>query len=323
MTQPPADTKNSSLGSVADAPANNWVDCWAPSFARPYLRLARMDRPIGIWLLVFPCWWSLTLAEIAARQPSLNYWWAFGLFAIGALVMRGAGCAYNDYVDRDFDAKVARTQSRPIPSGQVTPSQALVFVGALLLIGLGVLLQFNTFTIWLAMTSLLLVAIYPFMKRFTYWPQLVLGLTFNWGALVGWSASQANISLSPVLLYAGAVCWTMGYDTIYAHQDKEDDLMLGLKSTAIRFGDATLTWVAGFYTAAIVMWCVAASLANANLVTFIAIGLIALQMSWQVSTLETSDADNCLRRFRSNREVGAVLLFGLLADLSLTKIVGA
>ncbi|MGH1418776.1 MAG: 4-hydroxybenzoate octaprenyltransferase [Hyphomicrobiaceae bacterium] len=323
MTKPSPQPQNTKIEPVADAAANNWVDHWAPTTTKPYLKLARMDRPIGTWLLVFPCWWSLTLSHITAPQLALNYWWTLALFAIGALVMRGAGCAYNDYVDREFDAQVTRTRNRPIPSGQVTPGQALIFVAVLLLIGLVVLLQFNTFTIFLAMASLLLVAVYPFMKRLTYWPQLVLGLVFNWGALVGWSAAQGDLSLAPILLYAGAVCWTMGYDTIYAHQDKEDDLMLGLKSTAIRFGDATLAWVTGFYAAAVVLWSLGAFLAGANLVTFIAIALIALQLSWQVSTLDTNDADNCLIRFRSNREVGAILFLGLLADACLNSIAGA
>ncbi len=221
---------------VADAVAGNWVDRNAPAVARPYLRLARMDRPIGTWLLLFPCWWSLALAEVSRLQPYPNVWY-LALFAVGALAMRGAGCAYNDYVDRDYDAQVARTASRPIPSGQVRPRQALLFAVALALVGFVVLIQFNTFTIWLGISSLGLVALYPFMKRITYWPQLVLGLAFNWGALMGWAAVKGSLSAAPLLLYAGSVLWTIGYDTIYAHQDKEDDLMLGLKSTALRFGE--------------------------------------------------------------------------------------
>ncbi|MEO1283005.1 MAG: 4-hydroxybenzoate octaprenyltransferase, partial [Pseudomonadota bacterium] len=208
--------------AVADAPRGNWVDSYAPSIARPYLRLARADRPIGTWLLVFPCFWSMTLAQLATGETTFNIWFAL-LFMLGAFVMRGAGCAYNDYVDRDYDAQVARTKSRPIPSGQVKPWQALALVGVLGLIGLAILLQFNTFTIWLGIASLALVLIYPFMKRLTYWPQLILGLTFNWGALIGWAAITGAIGWPAVLLYVGAVAWTVGYDTIYAHQDKEDD----------------------------------------------------------------------------------------------------
>ena len=223
---------------VADAPASNWVDRWAPRSLRPYLRLGRFDRPIGIWLLLFPCWWSQTLAEVERGQPypSLSF---LALFAAGAIAMRAAGCAYNDYVDRDIDAGVARTRNRPIPSGQVSSLQALLFVAVLSLAGLVVLVQFNAFTILLAISSLLVVLAYPFAKRFTSYPQIVLGLAFNWGALVGWSAVKGSIGWPAVLLYAGCVLWTIGYDTIYAHQDKEDDALLGLGSTALSFGENT------------------------------------------------------------------------------------
>jgi 4-hydroxybenzoate polyprenyltransferase len=240
------------------------------------------------------------------------------LFAIGALVMRGAGCAYNDYVDRDFDAQVARTASRPIPSGQVTPEDALVLVGVLGLIGLVVLLQFNWFTVFLGASSLLLVLIYPFMKRFTYWPQFVLGLAFNWGALVGWAADEGSLSLAPIALYFGAVAWTIGYDTIYAHQDTEDDLMLGLKSTALRFGENSPTWVGGFYSVAIVLWTIAGFLGGAHLMFFLTLALVGLQLAWQVSTLDVNDPANCLRRFRSNRDVGFAIFLGLAADTLLS-----
>ncbi len=317
MNQPTTPITPKPTRGVADAPNDNWVDTWAPNAISPYLRLARMDRPIGTWLLLFPCWWSAVLAAIASPEPTIN-WLALILFAIGALVMRGAGCAFNDYVDRDFDAQVTRTKSRPIPSGQVSPNQALIFVVVLSLIGLLVLLQFNWFTILLGIGSLGLVALYPFMKRFTYWPQLVLGLTFNWGALMGWAAHHGSLAIAPILLYAGAVCWTLGYDTIYAHQDKEDDLMLGLKSTAIKFGEQTLSWVSGFYIATFVLWAVAAFIAGASLISFIALALVALHLAWQVATLDITDADNCLKRFRSNRDVGFILFGGLFADLGLT-----
>ncbi len=305
---------------VADAPQDNWVDRYAPEPLRPYLRLARADRPIGVWLLLFPCWWSLALAEISQGVPFPNLWSMF-LFAVGAFVMRGAGCAYNDYVDRDIDAEVERTRSRPIPSGQVSPQQALVFTAALGLIGLVVLLQFNTFTVFLGASSLLLVLIYPFMKRFTYWPQLILGLAFNWGALVGWSSVHGSLGLAPVLLYLGCIAWTIGYDTIYAHQDKEDDLLLGLKSTAIKFGEDTQIWLAGFYGAAVLLWAWAAFLSGAHLITFLTLALITLQLSWQVSSLDIEDEENCLRRFRSNRDVGAILMAGLSFDLLLSWLV--
>lgn len=298
---------------VADAPKDNWVDRFAPAWARPYLRLARLDRPIGTWLLLFPCLWSAELAAIAMDQPSADLG-SLLLFAIGALVMRGAGCAYNDYVDREYDAKVQRTQSRPIPSGQVTPRAALVFTCLLSFIGLAVLISFNTFTIFLAIASLALVAIYPFMKRFTYWPQAVLGLTFNWGALVGWAAEAGSLALAPVLLYFGAFCWTIAYDTIYAHQDAEDDLSLGLKSTALRFGEASPKWVAAFFVWAVALWAAAALLAGAGLITFAGLAFIAFHFAWQVVTLNIHDGANCLARFRSNRTVGFVLFATLAVD---------
>ncbi len=306
---------------VADAPPDNWVDRYAPESVRPYLRLARIDRPIGFWLLLIPCWWSVGLAEVKLNQPYPNPW-LLALFAIGALLMRAAGCAYNDYVDRDYDAKSERAASRPIPSGQVTPAEALAFAAMCSLGGLLVLVQFNSFTIKLGAASLLLVAIYPFMKRFTYWPQLILGLAFNWGALVGWSAVMGSVGLPALLLYAGSVLWTIGYDTIYAHQDREDDLMLGLRSTAIRFGENTMTWVGSFYAAAIVLWLLAGFLAGTHLIFFMAVVLASLQMAWQVTTLDTADAANCLRRFRSNRDVGLVIFLGLVADLVISRMAG-
>jgi 4-hydroxybenzoate polyprenyltransferase len=321
MTSPQIPAETTSAHPVADAPPGNWVDRLAPESARPYLRLARADRPIGTWLLLFPCWWSLALAGLTIGHPYPSPV-AMALFAIGAFVMRGAGCAYNDWVDREFDARVARTASRPIPSGQVTPEAALIFAVALSLIGLAVLLQFNWFTVLLGMGSLAVVAVYPFMKRYTYWPQLVLGLAFNWGALVGWSAVKGSIAAPALLLYAGAVLWTIGYDTIYAHQDREDDAMLGLKSTALRFGDETTTWVGGFYAGAIVLWTLAGIMAGTHLVFYFGIALVSLQLAWQVSTLDTSNAANCLRRFRSNRDVGLGVLLAIVTDMILSWTTG-
>lgn len=306
---------------VADAPRGNWVDTWAPQSWRPYLRLARADRPIGTWLLLFPCWWSLALASVADGRRYPSFWW-LALLAIGAFAMRAAGCAYNDLVDRDIDARVARTRSRPIPSGQITPVQAVWFIIMLGLVGLAVLVQFNTFTIWLAISSLALVLIYPFMKRFTNWPQLVLGLAFNWGALVGWAIVMRDIHLPAVLLYAGAVLWTLGYDTIYGHQDKEDDLMLGLKSTALHFGDSTSAWVGSFYLGAMVLWSAAAFLAGAHLITFVGLVLVGLHFAWQVATLDINDAENCLKRFRSNRDAGLVLVGAMVLDMGISWAAG-
>ncbi len=306
---------------VADAPPGNWADRYAPEYARPYLRLARLDRPIGLWLLLLPCWWAVGLAEVAQDRPYPSPW-LLALFALGALVMRSAGCAYNDYIDRDYDAKVARTASRPIPSGQIAPVEALAFAAFCTLVGLLVLIQFNTFTIRLGAASLILVAVYPFLKRYTYWPQIALGLTFNWGALVGWSAVTGSLAAPAGLLYCGCVLWTIGYDTIYAHQDKEDDLMLGLRSTAIRFGPDTMSWVGAAYAGAVVLWLLAGFFAGTHLIFFTAIVLVSLQMAWQVMTLNVADADNCLRRFRSNRDVGFVIFLGLVADMALSRLAG-
>jgi len=307
--------------SVADAPPDNWVDRYAPESMRPYLRLARLDRPIGFWLLLLPCWWSAGLAGVSLGLPYPDPWLLL-LFAVGALAMRAAGCAYNDYVDHEYDARAARTASRPIPSGQVTPAEALAFAAICALVGLLVLVQFNSYTIKLGAASLLLVAIYPFMKRFTYWPQVVLGLVFNWGALVGWSAVMGSVGLPAILLYAGSVLWTIGYDTIYAHQDREDDLMLGLRSTAIRVGPNTVSFVGALYAGAIVLWLLAGYLAGTHLIYFTAVVLASLQMAWQVTTLDTADAANCLRRFRSNRDVGMVIFLGLAADMILSRMAG-
>jgi len=306
---------------IADAPPGNWVDSHAPAALRPYLKLARFDRPIGSWLLLFPCWWSLALAELARGRPYPNLWYVL-LFLIGAFVMRGAGCTWNDIVDRNFDGRVARTAGRPIPSGQISVTQALVFGVALSLVGFAVLIQFNAFTIWLGIASLGLIAIYPLMKRLTFWPQIVLGLTFNWGALVGWAAVYGELSAAPLVLYAGCVLWTIGYDTIYAHQDKEDDALLGLKSTALRFGEATQSWVAGFYAGAVVLWAAAGFLAGAHLIFFTALALVGVQLAWQVTTLDTEDPSNCLRRFRSNRDVGWALFLGLIADMAISALAG-
>jgi len=321
MTDTNSSPPPEAISPVADAPPGNWVDRYAPECTRPYLRLARLDRPIGTWLLLLPCWWSAALAEVSLEHPYPDPW-LLVLLAIGALVMRAAGCAYNDYVDREYDALVPRTASRPIPSGQVAPAEALAFAAICALIGLLVLVQFNGFTIRLGIASLLLVAIYPFMKRLTYWPQLVLGLAFNWGALVGWSAVMGSLGLPAILLYAGSVLWTIGYDTIYAHQDREDDLMLGLKSTAIRFGENTMTWVGGLYAGTVVLWLAAGLLAGTHLVYFTVVVLASLQLAWQVTTLNTSDPGNCLRRFRSNRDVGILIFVGLVADMALSRFAG-
>ncbi|HKB41823.1 MAG TPA: 4-hydroxybenzoate octaprenyltransferase [Gemmataceae bacterium] len=306
--------------AVPDAAAGNWVDRLAPAAAQPYLRLARFDRPIGAWLLLFPAWWSQALAELSLGRPYPNPWYLL-LFLVGAFVMRGAGCTYNDIVDRNYDARVARTAGRPIPSGQVSVPAAFAALALQCLVGLLVLLQLNWFTVALGASSLLLIAVYPFSKRFTFWPQAVLGLTFKWGALVGWAAVTGALALPALVLYAGSVVWTIGYDTIYAHQDKEDDALLGLKSTALRLGETTPRWLAAFYGGAVILWGAAGLLAGAGAIFLLALALVALQLAWQIRTLEIDDPGNCLTRFQSNRLVGWLLLAGLVADMGAAALV--
>ncbi|WP_289032498.1 4-hydroxybenzoate octaprenyltransferase [uncultured Roseibium sp.] len=300
-------------GPVADAVKSHWVDTRLPAWARPYARLARWERPIGWWLLLWPCCWSASLAAIAAEAPGPNPWHIV-LFLIGAVAMRGAGCTYNDLVDEDIDAQVERTRSRPIPAGQVSRSQAKIFLAAQALIGLLVLLQFNTFTILLGFASLLPVAIYPFMKRVTNWPQLFLGLAFSWGALMGWAAHFGSLSWAPLILYAGGICWTIGYDTIYAHQDKEDDALVGVKSTARLFGAWTKPAMLLLYTLATLLFALAAVLADAGPAAFAGIALGALHLLWQSIVLDIDDGDQCLKLFRSNTTYGWILFIGFVLD---------
>jgi 4-hydroxybenzoate polyprenyltransferase len=305
---------------VADS-TGNWVDRAAPLGIRPYLRLARLDRPIGSWLLLMPCWWSAGLAAVAAQQAIPNPWHV-ALFFIGAFAMRGAGCTWNDIVDRDIDARVERTRSRPIPSGQVTVVQAAAFLVVQALLGLLVLLQFNRFTIWLGIASLAVVVVYPFMKRITYWPQIVLGLAFSWGALMGWPAVFGRLDLSALVLYAGAIAWVIGYDTIYAHQDREEDALIGLKSTALLFGPHTRPMLAAFYGAAVVLIGVAAWSAGAGVVFAASLVAFAAHLAWQIARLDIDDPDLCLMLFKSNRDAGLVLFGGFSADAALRYALG-
>ncbi len=303
--------------AVPDAPRGNWVDRLLPEPWKPYARMARLDRPIGWWLLLLPCWWSAALAAdaLGRRYPDP---WHLVLFLIGAVAMRGAGCTYNDIVDRDIDAQVARTRARPIPSGQVSVRDARIFLAAQALVGLVVLVQFNRFAILLGIASLATVAIYPFLKRVTDWPQLGLGIAFSWGALMGWAAAMGSLSLAPVLLYLGGIAWTIGYDTIYAHQDKEDDALVGVRSTARLFGAETKPYLAGFYALATALFAASFYAAGAGPVAFVGLGLGAVQLGWQVTALRLNDADNCLRLFRSNRDYGLILFAALVVDAWLT-----
>lgn len=293
-------------GRVADAQKGNWVDHLAPPVTRPYLRMARLDRPIGFWLLFWPCAFSVGLAAVA-RPPAGFDFLAIVLFLIGAIVMRGAGCTFNDIVDRDIDMKVARTRSRPIPSGQVSVRQAIAFLVLQALIGLGVLLQFNTHTVWLGIASLALVAIYPFMKRITWWPQLFLGLAFSWGALMGWSSQFGALFMPAVWLYLGSILWVIGYDTLYALQDIEDDAMVGVKSTARLFGANVRPIVALFYLGAFMLWTYAGIAAGAGVLFLVALALPAAILIWQLLTLDAADPTNCLNRFKANHYVGLAL----------------
>ena len=288
----------------SDITPGDWVDRWTPPFIRPYMRLARADRPIGAWLLLIPCWWGLALAS--------NGWpdWSFiALFFVGAFVMRAAGCTVNDLADRNFDRVVARTANRPIASGQLTVFHATVFLVILLIIGLAILLQFNTITIYLGVASLLLVAIYPFMKRFTYWPQAFLGLTFNWGSLMGWTTISGELNAPALWLYAAGVCWTLGYDTIYAHQDKTDDLLVGVKSTALKFGEHTLIWLILFYCATIILLGTIGVLMDLAWPYFVGLSVGAGHFLWQLLTVNLDIPVSCLKVFKSNRDFG-LIIFG-------------
>jgi len=297
---------------VADS-TGNWVDTWAPLWTRPYLRLSRFDRPIGSWLLLMPCWWSAALAAGVAHDVSLLPWFA-ALFFIGSFVMRGAGCTWNDITDRDLDDKVERTKSRPIPSGQVTAKQAAVFMVLQCLIGFVVLIQFNGFAIATGIASLIIVAAYPFMKRITYWPQVVLGLAFSWGALMGFAATFARIDPAALLLYAGAISWVIGYDTIYAHQDAEDDLMIGIKSTALKFGERTHLALGIFYSLSVLLIGIALLLCDVRWPAWIGLAAFAAHLAQQIVRLRIKDSPLCLKLFKSNRDAGLLLAAGLVVD---------
>jgi len=302
----------SPFAGVADA-TGNWVDSHAPQWSRPYLRLARLDRPIGSWLLLLPCWWSAALAAgVTGDIADLPL--RIALFFIGAFAMRGAGCTWNDITDRDLDALVDRTRSRPIPAGQVSVASALVFLVLQALVGLVVLLQFNRFAIATGIASLVIVAIYPFMKRITWWPQIVLGLAFSWGALMGFAVTFARIDPAAIALYAGSIAWVIGYDTIYAHQDAEDDALIGIKSTARLFGARTHRALILFYGLAVMLIAAALGLAGAGLLAWIGLAAFAAHLAWQVSRLRIDDPALCLRLFWSNRDAGLLLFAGLLAD---------
>ncbi|MHA6267485.1 4-hydroxybenzoate octaprenyltransferase [Aliiroseovarius sp. CAU 1755] len=310
-------------GQVADAYTGNWVDRRAPGWSRPYLRLSRADRPIGTWLLLLPCWWGLLLAANATgRFGWFDLWIILGC-AIGAWLMRGAGCTWNDITDRDIDAQVERTRSRPIPSGQVTAKQAAIWMALQALIAFGILLTFNGATILLGIVSLAPVAIYPFAKRFTWWPQVFLGIAFNWGALLAWTAHTGSLGWPAVVLYAAGIAWTLFYDTIYAHQDTEDDALIGVKSTARLFGDNSRKWLLFFQIATVALLALAFILALAPGENVLSLAVVlggvwfmGWHLMWQLRQLDTDSSETCLRLFRSNRDAGLIpVLFLAIALL--------
>jgi 4-hydroxybenzoate polyprenyltransferase len=286
-----------------DSVKGHWTERFLPHAALPYSRLMRLERPIGWWLLLLPCWWSLILAGGTLLQAVL--------MMLGAIIMRGAGCVWNDISDRDLDAKVERTRLRPIPSGQVSVKQAYLFLACLLLCGLVILLQFSWFAILTGVASLIFVAIYPFMKRVTFWPQLFLGFAFSWGSLMGFAA-QGSLPLAAFTLYLGTICWVIGYDTIYAHQDIADDMLINVKSTARLFNKSTKPWLVLFYSLTILLITFTLYILKNNNIAYLALVIFAIHLAWQIYNLDIEDSANCLKLFRSNRDAGIILTFGLL-----------
>ncbi|RLK02789.1 4-hydroxybenzoate octaprenyltransferase [Ruegeria conchae] len=311
-------------GQVADAATGNWVDTYAPTFARPYLRLSRADRPIGTWLLLIPCWWGLALAILSDGQPRWeDLWIAIGC-AIGAFLMRGAGCTWNDITDREFDGKVERTRSRPIPSGQVSVRQAVFWMVLQCLLALAILLTFNQAAIAMGVLSLLPVTIYPFAKRFTWWPQIFLGLAFNWGALLAWAAHTGTVGRPAIMLYLSGIAWTLFYDTIYAHQDAEDDELIGIKSTARLFGTDTARWLKYFLIGTVSLMGLAiidAALPEASVLALVVAlsgpWAMGWHLAWQLRGLDTEDNAKLLQLFRANRDTGLIPLIFLCVALLL------
>ena len=296
---------------ASDIPKGRWVDRFAPPFAHPYIRLARLDRPIGSWLLLFPCWWSIALAS--TDPATVGFVQLFVLFGIGAVVMRGAGCTFNDICDRNFDAQVARTRDRPLPSGQVTVRQAAIFMLALFLLGFLILLTFDRFAIVVGIASLALVFTYPLMKRVTFWPQFFLGLAFNWGALLGWAAVRGDLALPAAVLYAAGIFWTLGYDTIYAHQDRTDDVIAGVRSSARALGLGSKPWLYFFYAGAALFLALAGQTAGLGWPFFAVLAGAGIQLGWQVARVDLNDPKDCLRKFRSNRLFGWLIFGAMIA----------
>ena len=298
-------------GQVSDAVKGNWVDRFAPQCSQPYLRLSRADRPIGTWLLLLPCWWGLTLGILSDGRPVVGDLWIFFGCGLGAILMRGAGCTWNDITDRDIDGAVERTRSRPIPSGQVSLGQAIIWMVIQVLLASLILFSFHKVAIYLGILSLLPVAIYPFAKRFTWWPQVFLGIAFNWGILLAFAAHTGTVTIANGIMYVGAIFWTLFYDTIYAHQDKEDDALIGVKSTARLFGEKTVLWFWLF----IILWGTLTIFAlwlstegNSFVIAILGVCAFELHLIWQIVRFDTNNQNGLLRLFRSNRDAGLILL---------------
>ncbi|MEQ8863084.1 MAG: 4-hydroxybenzoate octaprenyltransferase [Thalassobaculum sp.] len=295
------------MTDASDIRQGDWVDRLLPDGWRPYARLARLDRPIGTWLLYLPCLWGLALGWQANRLPVAEMLWLVALFGVGALVMRGAGCTVNDLFDRDLDRRVARTATRPIASGAITPRQALLFLAAQLVVGLAILLQLNRFSWAVGVAVLVLVFVYPLAKRVTDWPQAVLGLTFNWGALLGYAAVTGTLEPPAMITYAAGFFWTLGYDTIYAHQDKEDDAIVGVRSSALALGERTKPALVAFYAVTVALLGVAAWTAGLGPLSYAGLVAVAGHFAWQIRTVDIDDPQRCLAVFKANRDAGLIV----------------
>ena len=299
--------------SASDIRSGDWVDRTLPPPAIPYARLMRLDRPIGTWLLLLPCWWGTLAAAGVAGTDGLELLRLVVLFGIGALVMRGAGCTINDLWDRRIDQKVARTRTRPIASGVISIPQALTFLALQMLIGLGVLLQLGERAIELGLAVVALIVVYPLMKRVTFWPQLFLGLAFNWGVPVGWASVTGGLGWPVLAFYVAGVFWTLGYDTVYAHQDKRDDAMIGVKSSALLLGASSRFWISGFYATTTGLLALGCWLAGLGWPAWLGVAGIALHFAWQSRSMDLDNPVDCLRIFKSNRNAGLIFCAGLLS----------
>ncbi|KAG0362955.1 Para-hydroxybenzoate--polyprenyltransferase, mitochondrial precursor (PHB:polyprenyltransferase) [Gamsiella multidivaricata] len=312
VTQQLDDTKTQAAPLAAPG---TWLDRM-PKSIQPYLYLTRIDKPIGTWLLYWPCAWGITMASYSAHLPWTSTLYTIGLFGTGAIIMRGAGCTINDLWDRNIDKKVERTKVRPLASGAVTPSQAIAFLGLQLGAGLAVLTQLNMYSVLLGASSLSLVVTYPAMKRITYWPQVVLGLAFNWGALLGSSAMLGATNWQVALpLYISGVCWTLVYDTIYAHQDKKDDIKIGVKSTALRFGDKTAEYLTGFSAGMVSLLALAGYMNDQGPLFYaLSVGGATAHLTWQLKTVNYENPADCWSKFASNKWTGALVFSGIAGD---------